>query len=1034
MLDHPLGEHKPYFKKTSASLLSPKRPGLPRSGPLVITAALISPYACHATLLPEPYPDHARSMSLDNAALPPTRQLFLPTPRQIRFISSEGPPHAKRRRINAACLTCRKRKTRCSGEKPCCKTCTDNGHSCAGYAIPRNSFKANTTRNDEEEQDEEEDDTSDDIKHPRTSQSGHSKETPAGSGPHSIKPESATASVSQINANDDHVPGMHDSTVQRRVPFFRYFGPTAIAPGFKQMVVQVRNRNHRKSNHSFSGLSEDSLPTRPRLSKDLSYHEPIFYDPTEPIPVPDIINKLCDAFFDNLGDHYPFLPRERFMKDLKEKKVDVILVDAVCAIAARFCTERSLTRPCDASVPLNEDGDVERAFRGQPYAQRAAHAVIDTFGCPTISVAQACLLLAYEEFGTDKDSGLWMFLGTAIRMAQDLGIQKLEGMHLEGLMGPTPKTVKQGERGTQEEARRAEEHSKRRAALVERAGSDGLEDRRASENERIDTFWAIFFLDRAVSSGVGRPATLRDKAIEISFPWRPDETMINGYPHPYPVMIRIVHLYGRIADVINNIKHVEQITPEVLQRLTSMEKDLTNIYQAFSYKLCFNATNFQHYVKEGQAANFILLHFWFHTSIILLHLPTILHAFEGPIQQLFPESRELSMSSAKTIADIVTFAELIDLKSFIGNPFTSQPLYIAACAFLAETRANASQPASRQASPPSEDRDVFSKDRLHPMHARAAANKHSLLATIANQNYQRCYKALKLLNTYWAGCRYIITALDQKSKGLLDPILFTQDDIDGEMPSIEPSFTVPGWRTSPHNVTSATPRSATPAMNWNHAIGWSLSGNTNSTTANLAFLHPAHERRAAPASKKARVHSSALQNLDESTPRDMPIQHDEVGVAPDNSELITGSNPSLGMSAAYNAAETQHARAQVPTNLCFMPSQPDVSQMQPQPSLLPSASMPQQHSTYGDMLVASRDLDMSHPFTDINFDGFDVQHDMLPWLEYLPDNVMSYFNPAEYTSVVAPHYDEQPHPEPQGSQQHGFEQHDFATDDREVRK
>lgn len=30
-----------------------------------------------------------------------------------------------------------------------------------------------------------------------------------------------------------------------RVPFFRYFGPTAIVPGFKQMVVSVRK--HRRS-------------------------------------------------------------------------------------------------------------------------------------------------------------------------------------------------------------------------------------------------------------------------------------------------------------------------------------------------------------------------------------------------------------------------------------------------------------------------------------------------------------------------------------------------------------------------------------------------------------------------------------------------------------------------------------------------------------------------------------------------------------------------------------------------------------------
>ncbi|RMD42566.1 hypothetical protein DV735_g2548, partial [Chaetothyriales sp. CBS 134920] len=341
-------------------------------------------------------------------------------------------------------------------------------------------------------------------------------------------------------------------------------------------------------------------------------------------------------FFTHLGCNYPFLQRERFMRDLEEKQVDSILVDAVCGVAARFSSDPMLTTAADDdSTPREADSkDVQRAFRGHAYTQRAMSAIIDTFPCPTLAVAQACLLLAYEEFGTDHDSGLWMYLGTSIRMAQDLGIQKLEGLQLQGRIGPTPKTVKSDQNGKEEEYRRAEQQK----SLSEDhalAGTKELEDRRASEQERIDTFWAIFFLDRAVSSGVGRPVTLRDKDIEISFPYEPDETTINGFPHPFPPMIRIVHMYGRVADVLNHIKDLSQVTPDVLKKLAKMEKDLTTIYQRLSPKLHFNATNFQHYVKAEQ---------------------------------------ELSISSAKTIADILAFAELIDVKSFIGNPFTSQPI------------------------------------------------------------------------------------------------------------------------------------------------------------------------------------------------------------------------------------------------------------------------------------------------------------------------------------------------------------------------
>ncbi|RMZ78275.1 hypothetical protein DV737_g3951, partial [Chaetothyriales sp. CBS 132003] len=259
------------------------------------------------------------------------------------------------------------------------------------------------------------------------------------------------------------------------------------------------------------------------------------------------------------------------MRDLKEKRVDAILVDAVCSVAARFSSNPILTTAADDdSIPREVDSK------------------------------------------------------------EDIGIQKLEGLQLEGRIGPTPKTAKSGQEGKDEESRRV---------LQQKSLSEGhtlaepaeLADRIASEQERIDTFWAIFSLDRAVSSGVGRPVTLRDKDTEIYFPYRPDETMINGYPHPFPPMIYIDYMYGRVADVLNHIKDLSHVTPDVLKKLASMEMDLITIYQRLSHKLHFNATNLQHYVKAEQGTNFILLHFWFHTLITLLHQPTLFHSFRGRI-------------------------------------------------------------------------------------------------------------------------------------------------------------------------------------------------------------------------------------------------------------------------------------------------------------------------------------------------------------------------------------------------------------------
>lgn len=96
------------------------------------------------------------------------------------------------------------------------------------------------------------------------------------------------------------------------------------------------------------------------------------------------------------------------------------------------------------------------------------------------------------------------------------------------------------------------------------------------------------------------------------------------------------------------------------------------------------------------------------------------------------------------------------------------------------------------------DKNLASGDRVNVLHDREQkqAAKHSLLASAANQNYQRCYRALKTLETYWEGVKYIVTVLDQKAKGVDNPLLYTREEMESalEVPRPEPSFTSPGWR------------------------------------------------------------------------------------------------------------------------------------------------------------------------------------------------------------------------------------------------
>lgn len=409
------------------------------------------------------------------------------------------------------------------------------------------------------------------------------------------------------------------------------------------------------------------------------------------------------------------------------------------------------------------------------------------------------------------------------------------------------------------------------------------------------------------------------------------------------------------------------------------------------------------------------------------------------------------MSSAKTIADILAFAELIDVKSFIGNPFTSQPMYVAACAFLAEAVAHTSQPPSRAISPPSNGHRPWAKQKSDNANSdqKAASARHTLLATAANQNYQRCYKALKTLGSYWAGCRYILTALDQKSKGLMDPLLFTAEDVDGEMPSTKPSFTTPGWRRSISIAASLGvysrlrgleggegAMSFSPTMDLSHVIGWSLTGTANSPAPNLSFLYPntggengvkmsstTQSREKDGIARNQPVPSDSTmqsQNMDISTipehrsptldqlthtcQTSMPTPRNRLSSLPYDPVSTAEADLLLGLHFPYAAGSTGQSvmgphstqQAQASNTFEYPPQQ---APQHPSSLQHPHSFLDAHNQTLNNMLIESQDVDMSGgQQLNFNFPG----GDMIPWLEYLPQDVLNYFGdfPGEEDGIM----------------------------------
>lgn len=839
---------------------------------------------------------------------------------------------------------------------------------------------------------------------------------------------------------------------RNRMPYFRWLGPTAIMPGFKQMVVKVKRQESELTRSSTdgggaAGMKSPSLnnmssgtdrrvPSRfnntPATADSGEIRTPInlpFYD-NSAMPPSELITHLGQTFFTHLGCNYPFLQRDRFLRDLEEKQVDAILVDAVCALAARFSTHELLTQQ------RNNDGSkFAPADYGSAFGMRAKASLINTFAVPSVAAVQAALLLAYNEFGEARDSGLWMYLGIAIRLAQDLGLQNLQGLKYTGREGPTPRQVKR-QSMCESDYDRPRAPPKQATSLIDPTletieSRNDLEEHKAVEQERVDTFWAIFLLDRVVASGTGRRSTLRDKDIEVSFPPLSGTLHKSDWPQPFPALIRIVHLYGRVADLLNTIKGPSDVNAETSKRLASMESQVTNFYQGLSTRLHFDAVNFQYYMKAGEGTNFVLLHFWFHMLIVLLHQPTLLKTFEGRMLQLFPNSQQLSMSSAKTIADILSYSQLMDAKASLGNPFTTQPIYIAACAFLKETaeQTASSNAHSRASSPTRSSGDsrsnggrsgagtpkgnkkysVSSGQIATPSGPRTPASgtvadrrnlaKHTLLATAASQHYQLCYKALQSLETYWGGTKYILTVLSQKFEGVGDPVLYTAEEGESSMeaPKPDPSFTTPGWRRRLSWGTQSTTAfgrdflqgAEGEAGDHGKAIGWTLTGIMNSPSTNLAWHYPRgpndfrdsalppsqavsdnnSNHLSAPGHFKHVRSASGPSQLAPGIRSDMQQQYQASGSAVSDASLLLGLNNPYASNMQSPNVMPFHSTTSTPNMHDHAAVQQNNAYPPPttqQPDLGPFPDM----QPFGDMTIESQDVDMSM-----------LGLDMMPWFD-----------------------------------------------------
>jgi len=319
------------------------------------------------------------------------------------------------------------------------------------------------------------------------------------------------------------------------------------------------------------------------------------------LPPGPIQDQLLDLYFTYTHPVFPVVHKTRFLAEYNARKhakppyntsssklepsqeVTPLLLLSMFAICSRFSDEEL----CRSQL------DDETRDPGHEYLQRALVALTKNFHRSRPSTVQALLLLGYREFGTGSMEQGWIFIGMAIRMAFDLGMN----------CDSTNWRINGRDLFTREE----------------------LQTRR-------QIWWACYLADRYASAYIGRPLMIKDDDYDAPMPecgleeesrsWRPILSPfidVNYSPVPGRVLScfragsRLAILVGEILTRVYPVRMSPYVSKSAI--LAELESRLDRWYIALPDNLRYDGAN----QRAIPPPHILFLHIRYWGAVLLLN-------------------------------------------------------------------------------------------------------------------------------------------------------------------------------------------------------------------------------------------------------------------------------------------------------------------------------------------------------------------------------------------------------------------------------
>ncbi|KAK9765067.1 hypothetical protein K7432_006910 [Basidiobolus ranarum] len=456
----------------------------------------------------------------------------------------------KKSRTSRACDLCRRKKVKCDGLKPTCSNCSTLSHDCTYLDKPRKRGPQTSQPKALEAR----------LKHLEsllTSLVDHGGSVPNQianelrsinhdssnvESPHQDELEESSEEESQDD-EEEEVPGTDQNSVYPQDIPYRYAGSSS------GMYLLNDNVKRSQSIHDIRKLL-------PEVSNDIP-------DLPDSFPPPELGEKLLKSYFCRFHPYLPVFHANGFMKKYQEGTVPPILLNAVYGLA------------CIHSGDYNIFPDVESCTKyARMFFLRTKSYLDLEYHSSSIPVIQALFLMTFSPI-----SG-WLFLGMAIRMAQDLGLHR----------------------------------------NIESQNMDPIE----KEDRRL-LWWCCVVMDRFHSSVLGKPMSINESDFDTSLPMEisSPKHVYSNLPNPtvslkyFTHLIRLTSIIGRIMREVYGVdtQPTAAVTGKILWTLNKEIRDWeSTLPSEFKYDFSRPIANNVHSIMLATFCQY---------AIILLNRPFI---------------------------------------------------------------------------------------------------------------------------------------------------------------------------------------------------------------------------------------------------------------------------------------------------------------------------------------------------------------------------------------------------------------------------